>query len=264
MSALDRLRTDCTCCDGVEFETPVARFNRIGLEAIAYRIGTHGTFFDSMSAGIAARPMLAALTTRRRDDWTVALLDAWATALDVLSFYQERIANEGFLRTATERRSMVELARLVGYRPRPGVSASTHLAFRVAAGIAAPPEPVRPRAVAVPDSVVVPAGTRAQSTPESDELPQPFETADRLEARAAWNELRPRRTEPQLFDRLSRRFFLDGTATGLEKGDMVLVSAPESADPENPGALHHLPLKVALVETDDARGWTEIALEPEP
>ena len=59
----------------------------------------------------------------------MALFDAWATIGDVLTFYQERIANEGYLRTATERRSVLELARLVGYQPRPGVAASVHLAY---------------------------------------------------------------------------------------------------------------------------------------
>ena len=40
----------------------------------------------------------------------MALIDACACVADVLTFYQERIANEGFLRTATERRSVLELA----------------------------------------------------------------------------------------------------------------------------------------------------------
>ena len=53
---------------------------------------------------------LSALTTRESDDPAIALLDAWAVAGDVLTFYQERIANEGYLRTATERRSIRELA----------------------------------------------------------------------------------------------------------------------------------------------------------
>ena len=60
-----------------------------------------------------------ALTTRDADDPAIALLDAWATVADVLTFYQERIANEGYLRTATERRSVLELARLIGYRSGP-------------------------------------------------------------------------------------------------------------------------------------------------
>ena len=46
---------------------------------------------------------LPELTARDPDDPAIALLDAWATVADVVTFYQERIANEGFLRTATER-----------------------------------------------------------------------------------------------------------------------------------------------------------------
>ena len=65
------------------------------------------------------------------DDPAIALLDAWAVAGDVLTFYQERIANEGFLRTATERRSVLELARAIGYELNPGVAASTHLVWEV-------------------------------------------------------------------------------------------------------------------------------------
>ena len=53
---------------------------------------------------------LHGLTTRSRWDPSIALLDSWATVADVLTFYQERIATEGYLRTATERRSILELA----------------------------------------------------------------------------------------------------------------------------------------------------------
>ena len=74
-------------------------------------------------------PALRDLTTRSGGDFTIALLDAWAAVADVLTFYQERIANEAYLRTATERRSLVELANLIGYVPRPGVAASAYLAF---------------------------------------------------------------------------------------------------------------------------------------
>src|SRR5204863_235282 len=66
--------------------------------------------------------------------FSIALLDGWAMVGDVLTFYQERIANEGYLRTATERRSIFELARLVGYAPRPGVASSTYLAFTMEKG----------------------------------------------------------------------------------------------------------------------------------
>ena len=72
---------------------------------------------------------LAGLRTRDDDDFTIGLIDAFACAADVLTFYQERIANESYLRTATERVSLQEMGKLIGYRLRPGVAAETWLAF---------------------------------------------------------------------------------------------------------------------------------------
>src|SRR6266851_370461 len=123
--------TDCGCCAGTEIDTPAAKFNRPGLPAIAYRVGRHPDFKATLLARLSGAdfPALAALTTRSDDDYTIALCDAFATMADVLTFYQERIANESYLRTATERRSVLELARLIGYKLAPGVAASTALAF---------------------------------------------------------------------------------------------------------------------------------------
>ena len=115
-----------------------------------------------------ARPIPARLATRSPDDPAIALLDAWSTIGDVLAFYQERIANEGFLRTATERRSILEQARLIGYELHPGVAASAYLAFGV------------DTAEGSPASAVVPAGTKVQSVPGQNELPQTFEKEDYL------------------------------------------------------------------------------------
>src|SRR3990167_1810208 len=110
-----------------------------------------------------ARP-LSGLPTRDSDDPALAVGDAWSMGLDVLSFYQERIANEGYLRAATERRSLEELARGIGYALRPAVSASTYLAFTIE------------DAVGAPRSVTIPRGTQVQSVPGPGELPQTFET----------------------------------------------------------------------------------------
>ena len=116
----------CGCCEGTEVATPATIFNRPGLGSLAWRVGTHASFLESMKARLGStvlddgqRP-LDALTTRDGSDFSLALLDGWATVADLLSFYQERIANEGYLRTATERRSVLEMARLVGYALRRG------------------------------------------------------------------------------------------------------------------------------------------------
>jgi len=68
----------------------------------------------------------------------------------VLTFYQERIANEGYLGTATERRSILELARLVGYELRPGVAASVYLAYVLDKPIPIPPLVEKPSVVPEP------------------------------------------------------------------------------------------------------------------
>ena len=138
----------CGCCEGLEKLTPLDTYNRPGLDALSYRVGTHATFLKTMMArlttlhldvaeereGVGSFCPLRHLTTRSFDDPSLALLDAWATVADVLTFYQEQIANEGYLRTARERRSILELARLVGYKLRPGVSASVFLAFDLEKG----------------------------------------------------------------------------------------------------------------------------------
>src|SRR5438874_7582808 len=121
----------CGCCEGIAAETPGAIFNRPGLSAIAYRAGTHQQFKATLLTRLhsSRQPALLDLRTRDDDDFTIALCDALATVADVLTFYTERIANEAYLRTAVERRSVLELAQLIGYQLRPVVAASTRLAF---------------------------------------------------------------------------------------------------------------------------------------
>jgi hypothetical protein len=147
------------------------------------------------------------------------LLQGWAAIGDVLSFYQERIANECYLRTATEMRSVLELAQGIGYRPNPGVTASTYLIFTVA------------EAPGAPEKVVVPQGAPVQSVPTQDgQLPQTFETSHELEARAAWNQLRPYIPLRVLREEVSgsvNRLRLKGLATAFNPGDSILVIGAE-------------------------------------
>jgi hypothetical protein len=217
----------CGCCAGVEPLTPQSTVNRPGLASLVYRAGTHGSFLATMSAQLsmhefpagigfdgnpreAARP-LGALSKRASTDPSVAMLDAWAAVGDVLTFYQERIANEGYLRTATEMRSMHELARLVGYRPRPGVAASLYLAYTIDSN--------------TPEEVVIPRGARSQSVPGPGEAAQSFETGAELRARARWNDLKLRLEQPQTVDSIRNRraVYLKGVTTGLLPGDPLLV-----------------------------------------
>jgi len=256
----------CGCCTGVEVITPEPEANRPGLPALVYRAGTHETFMETMLARLTTlyidvtatdgkgkalriRP-LDKLTTRESDDPSIALLDAWATVADVLTFYQERIANEGYLRTATERRSILELARLIGYRLRPAVSASVYLAFTVADGFQGE----------------IPVGTRAQSIPGTGEKPQFFETYDKLPARDVWNDLKPRLTRPQVItlasdpgtDAATRdTIYFQGIATNLNPGDALLFVLGEGKGQQ---ALR----KVQSVDIQANQKRTAVTLEEAP
>ncbi len=203
----------CDCCEGTQVLTPVTIINRPGLAALAYRVGTHARFFETMKAKLSSQIVevphpgdpypLRKLATRAPDDPAIALLDGWATVADVLTFYQQRIANEGYLRTATERRSVLELGRLVGYALRPGVASTVYLAYTIDDNHTVPTE--------------IPIGTRSQSVPNPGELPQTFETSDVLDARAGWNTLNPRLTRPQTIESIHN--FLFSVAPGFQ-GDL--------------------------------------------
>lgn len=190
---------------------PLPTANAPGLPALAYRVGTRPAFLAAMVQGLssAGHPALAGLRTRELSDPSMAMLDAWAMATDVLTFYQERLCNEGYLRTAAWERSVRELAALVGWRPRPGVAATAYLAYTIDPNTS---------------EVLIPAGSRANSVPGPGESMQAFEISADLPARAAWNQLRPRMSRAQdAAAVLARGLCLAGTATGLKPNDALVL-----------------------------------------
>ena len=214
MARQDNNLSLCGCCEGAEKLTPAPVENRPLLSELAYRIGTHGRFKQSMQVALSEHDALRKLT-RDTEDPTIALLDGWATVLDVLAFYQERIANEGYMRTAGERRSVLELARRIGYELGPGVAAETHLAFELETA----PE--------APASVTIATGTKVQSVPGQDEFPQTFETVEEIEARPVWNSLKPRLSEEQAIIRGTEIIWIEGVTNNLNPGDPLLFVGAE-------------------------------------
>lgn len=148
--------------------------------------------------------------TREPGDPAFALLDAWAIVADVITFYQERIANEGYVRSATELRSLQELAKLVNYRPRPGVAASTTVAYTV-------------QDQGADANVAVPAGSAMQTLPVAGEIPQVFETSTPLTARASWTALAPRSARAQQVTGDADVIYVNGTSTKLKANDPLLI-----------------------------------------
>ncbi|MBK1701476.1 hypothetical protein CKO22_11260, partial [Thiococcus pfennigii] len=234
----------CGSCAGVARATPQAIDNPPGQPEIAYRTGVHATFKASLLARLSspALPALGGLTRRDDADFSVALCDGLACLLDVLTFYQERIANECLLRTATERRSILELGRLIGYQLAPGVAASTHLAFAL--------REVPGDAAQAPDPVTIPVGTRVQSVAGQDEQAQTFETVEAIEARVEWNALRVQTEIPWQPRSGDTELWLAGAAVRLAPGDALLIVGAERLD--DPGS-----------ERWDIRVLTEVEADPE-
>ncbi|MFJ8531887.1 putative baseplate assembly protein [Streptomyces sp. NPDC093591] len=239
---------ECACggaCRGGHDErlTPAPVHNPPGRTALDYRVGEYGSFRAALLDRLAspAYPALNGLTVRTPDDPAIGLLDATAVLGDLLTFHSERIADEAYIRTANEHRSLVLLGRLVGHRPRPGVAAATHLAYTLERD---------PRAEAL--AVTIPRGARSHSVPASaDEQSLTFETSRDLTARWDWNELKVRRRRPTLLtpEDLERRseIYVTGTANSLRTGDQLLFVFGEQAG----GARKLLPVAKARVDRDD-------------
>ncbi|MHA7291332.1 baseplate J/gp47 family protein [Arthrobacter sp. MDT3-24] len=140
----------CGCGCGCETGCGVkpSRFpisNPAGAERLAYRIGTFPTFRRALLEQLDGERELVNWKPSAGDDLGLAVLDAWAYVADVLAFYNERYANEHYLRTAVLPESVAGLVGLLGYRPRPAIAATGRLAV-----IASGPGPlVVPKGLAI-------------------------------------------------------------------------------------------------------------------
>ncbi len=200
-------------CDPLALVEPVV-VNPPGQPSLTWRVAAHSQVLARLRSvlGSGEQPAdVRALAGNGTDDPTVAMLDAFATVADTVSFYTERLAQEGFLGTATHLESVRMLARTIGYELRPGVAAEVELAFDVEDAPGAPSE------------VLVAAGTPAQSIPGKDELPQVFQTSTDLQAVAAWNALAGATSEPAVPVFGDTEVWLAGTSLGLRTGDVIVV-----------------------------------------
>lgn len=226
--------------------------NRPGKPSISYRMASHSGFLrrmqerlhlqESSDAGLHPLKNLNAFSD---GDPAIALLDAWSTVADVLTFIQERLANEGFIRTAAERSSVLHLTRSVGYEFLPGAAAGCSLAFTVEE---APGSPV---------VAIVPQGTRVDSIPEPGKMPVVFETVEPLLARAEWNVLLPERRQGQKVGDKDTSLRLKGSISSLSPGDALLFVGRER---QRDGKSRAWQLRVLdSVSVNFEQGYTSVA-----
>ncbi|NCA84366.1 MAG: hypothetical protein EOM83_02200 [Clostridia bacterium] len=145
----------CIHCDGKNIETtaqypclcdqfvhPFPLNIGAGLDKLPRRIATFHEFRKALLKDIKAEEVelidsnnvlvkiipLSNWRARDKDDFGIMLLEMWAYICDSLSFYDEVVANETYLRTSLLRPNLRKLVALLGYLPRPAIGSVVELA----------------------------------------------------------------------------------------------------------------------------------------
>ena len=222
---------------------PVA--NPSGQASIRYQIAPYGQLREGMLREVSRDVRyLRDLNTREPADPTIALIDSWAIAGDVIGFYAERIANESYLKTATERRSIRSLARLIDYELRPGKAAEAWLAFTLE------------NAPGAPSEVAIPVGVKVNSIPGPGETMVTFETIEEITGRPDLNAMRPRMARAQTLDDVeaAQGARCAGLLSEVRRGDWLILAR---------GSTQTLK-RVEIVTAIAAEGVTQIDFNEDP
>ena len=105
-------------------------------------------------------------TDKRQSDAGVVLIELLAQGLDIMSFYQDVIANEVFLVTEEQRNNVMKWCRLLGYTPQYATSARVKQVFQLT------------KVQGIP--VKIPSGTIVKTSNSSAEPEVKFETVKDL------------------------------------------------------------------------------------
>jgi len=144
-------------CDG-SLEIP-AIWNPSTLSHIAYRTGDFLSIREALLRPLPGERELSQWRPSAKRDLAVQMVEWWAYLGDILTFYNERIANQAYLRTADLPESVRNLIRLLGYRPRPGIAAHGVVAALISGN----------------SSFTLPKGFAIDSKPGPGQSPQTFE-----------------------------------------------------------------------------------------
>lgn len=144
-------------CGGLQ--VPATISNPPGRNSISYRVGDYISFREALLRPLPGETELVHWRPSASGDLAVQMVEWWAYLADILTFYNERIANEDYLRTAELPESVKRLILVLGYRPRPGIGATGTLAALLSS----------------PKPITLPQGFQVQSKPGPGKQPQIFE-----------------------------------------------------------------------------------------
>jgi len=194
---------------------PVQICNPPHQPSVLYRAGDYLAFRHKLLRQLPGETQLTQWQPGAEGDLAVQMVEWWAYVADVLTFYNERIANEAYLKTATQPESVNHLIQTLGYRPRPALGSKVTLAGVLATG-ARPP-------------VALPKGLRVQSKPGPGQAPQIFEldqaatlTAPDVVASEVVAKNQALLADPAA-TRSDNTLWLAGKVAGLKPGEKLLL-----------------------------------------
>jgi predicted phage baseplate assembly protein len=198
---------------------PAVVFNPPGRSTIAYRFGDYASVREALLRALPGETELTNWRPAPNGDLALQLVEWWAYLADTLSFYNERIAEQAWLRTADGPASVNRLIQLLGYRPRPAIGAKGVLAALLSGT----------------KRVTLPQGLQIQSKPGPGKQPQVFEldaattigAPDRVSTR-------PQPASLPLLPATGGFLWLQGKVSGIVQGDRLLLIASAA---QGPGAI---------------------------
>jgi Baseplate J-like protein len=195
---------DCPC----ETPEPLRNRNLPGQDWLDYRLLEFKTVRRALLQSQPGEKELLAWRPGAQADLALQVIEWWAYLADILSLYNERSANEAYLRTAQLPETVYRLIRTLGYRPKPAISAHGHLAVLTSSR----------------EAFTLAKGFATDSKPGPGEQVQTFELdqdtpigpSAAVITRPLEFLLQPNPTE----------LLLNGQSTALSTGTLLLVSVP--------------------------------------
>lgn len=193
---------------------------------------------------------------RAEADFGMVMLEAFSAVGDEFSYLQDRIHHESAIETATERRSLVRLARLVDYEPRPITSAQGLVRVTIAGGATS----------LLPSGVLITAKA-------SDGSDIPFETGRGLgdqesyAVSALWNAFAPYwwNDSDRCLEPGAAGMDIAGHGHALAKGMMLLIDTadPSGAEPPSRELVELLDLPKELTDPLYGQPLTRLRWRPD-
>lgn len=142
-----------------------------GLTDLPRQYVTFNDYRRLMLADIASKPVLKGWSGEVEHDLGVMLFDMWSYVLDVTQFYDEKIAEESYVRTAKRAVSTNRIVDLLGYKRKPALSSKVNLSVEIDGH----------------DDITLKAGVRFRSEAFDDQPPQVFELISDVEVSPQFN-----------------------------------------------------------------------------